>query len=84
VIYTADEYIAVLNTYSGHRALEDDTRERLLTRIHRRIEARPERNVRKTYLAMLYVDERVQLSVGAPRHDCIVTDPDRVALMGTD
>ena len=42
MIYTADEYIAVLNTYSGHRALEDDTRERLLTRIHRRIEARPE------------------------------------------
>jgi SAM-dependent methyltransferase len=59
VIYTADEYVAVLNTYSGHRALDDDTRERLLTRIHRRIEARPERNVRKTYLAMLYVAERV-------------------------
>lgn len=58
LVYTADEYIAVLNTYSGHRALDDDTRERLLTRIHRRIEGRPERKVRKTYLAMLYVAER--------------------------
>ena len=59
VIYTADDYIAVLNTYSHHRALEDETREYLLGRIHRRIEARPERTVRKTYLAMLYVAERV-------------------------
>jgi SAM-dependent methyltransferase len=59
VIYTADEYAAVLNTYSATRALDDQPRERLLRRIHRRIEARPERTVRKTYLAMLYVAERV-------------------------
>jgi SAM-dependent methyltransferase len=59
VIYTADDYIAVLNTYSHHRALDDEARERLVERIHRRIEARPERNVRKTYLALLYVAERV-------------------------
>ncbi|MGO9873985.1 MAG: class I SAM-dependent methyltransferase [Acidimicrobiia bacterium] len=59
VIYTADEYIAVLNTFSAHRALDDDTRARLDTRIHRRILARPERKVRTTYLAMLYVAERV-------------------------
>ena len=61
VLYTADEYIAVLNTYSGHRALDDETRERLLSRIHRRIDARRERKVRKTYLAMLNVAERVEL-----------------------
>jgi SAM-dependent methyltransferase len=60
VIYSADSYIAVLNTYSGHRALDDVTRERLLSRIHRRIEARPERKVRKTYLAMLNVADRIQ------------------------
>jgi SAM-dependent methyltransferase len=59
VSYTADEYIGVLNTYSGHRALDDDTRERLLSRIRRRIEARPGRRVRKTYLAILDVAERV-------------------------
>ena len=59
VIYTADEYIAVLNTYSGHRALDKDTRERLLSRIHNRIESRPSREVRKTYLALLNVAERL-------------------------
>jgi SAM-dependent methyltransferase len=59
VIYTADEYIGVLNTYSGHRALDDDTRQRLLSLIHQRIEARPGGQVRKTYLAMLNVAERL-------------------------
>ena len=59
VTYTADDYIAVLNTYSGHRAFDAETRERLLARIRRRIEARPERTVRKTYLAMLDVAELV-------------------------
>jgi SAM-dependent methyltransferase len=59
VIYTADEYIDVLNTYSGHRGLDDYTRERLLYRIRNRIEARPRGQVRKTYLAMLNVAERL-------------------------
>jgi len=59
VIYDADEYIGVLSTYSGHRALDDNTRERLLSRIHQRIEARPGSQVRKTYLATLNVSERL-------------------------
>jgi SAM-dependent methyltransferase len=59
VVYTADEYIAVLNTYSVNRAHADDTRERLFSRIRRRIESRPERTVRKTYLALLNVAEPV-------------------------
>jgi SAM-dependent methyltransferase len=58
VTYTADEYIAVLNTYSGHRALDAATRERLLGRIRRRIEARPDGSVRKSYLATLDVGQR--------------------------
>ena len=58
VVYTADEYTAVLETYSGHRALDEITRERLLSRIHRRIDERPGRTVRKTYLAVLDVAER--------------------------
>ena len=61
VVYTAQGYIDVLNTYSNHRALDDDTRERLLTRIRNRIEARPGGQVRKTYLAMLNVAERSRL-----------------------
>ena len=58
VTYSADEYIGVLSTYSDHRALDDDTRRRLLTRIHQRVEARPAGQVRKTYLAMLNIAER--------------------------
>jgi SAM-dependent methyltransferase len=53
--YTADEYLALLNTYSGNRAREDDQREDLYDRIRRRIEARPDRSVTKTYLTMLNV-----------------------------
>jgi SAM-dependent methyltransferase len=56
--YTADEYIDLLNTYSGYRALDEELRTRLFARIHRRIEARPQRNVRWTGLALLYVAER--------------------------
>jgi SAM-dependent methyltransferase len=57
--YTAAEYISLLDTYSGHRALEDDQRERLYDRIRRRIEARPKRRVTKTYLTMLNVARRL-------------------------
>jgi SAM-dependent methyltransferase len=66
VTYTADDYVAVLSTYSGHLALDDDRRGRLLKRIHRRIESRPERTVQKTYLALLYVAERVFAPVREP------------------
>jgi SAM-dependent methyltransferase len=59
VTYTADDYIAVLNTYSNHRAFDDEIRKRLLSRIHQRIETRPDGKVRKTYLAILSVAERV-------------------------
>jgi len=59
VTYSADEYIAVLDTYSVNRAHDDETRERLFSRIRRRIEARPDQTVRKTYLALLNVAERL-------------------------
>ena len=59
VTYTADDYIAVLNTYSNHRAFDDETREQLFSRIHPRIQDRPEGKVRKTYLGMLNVAERL-------------------------
>lgn len=48
----------MLDTYSGHRTLVREQRERLYERIHRRIEARPTGRVRKTYLATLNVAER--------------------------
>lgn len=59
VTYSADEYIRLLGTYSGHRALDDETRERLFARIRRRIEARPGGSVRKTHLALLNVAQRL-------------------------
>jgi SAM-dependent methyltransferase len=58
VTYSSDQYIDVLDTYSGHRALDDARRQLLYERIHRRIEARPEQRVRKTYLAVLHVARR--------------------------
>ena len=64
VIYTADAYIAVLETYSPHRALDDATRRRLHDRIRVRIERRSERTVRKTYLATLNVARSRLAAVG--------------------
>jgi len=56
--YTADEYVAVLDTYSANRMLEPDVRSRLYERIHRRIEARPGGIVRPAYLNVLHVARR--------------------------
>jgi SAM-dependent methyltransferase len=56
--YTGDEYVSLLDTYSGHRALEPRRREFLYREIARRIEARPERHVTKHYLFVLHVARR--------------------------
>jgi len=45
--YTADDYLAVLSTYSDHIAMPADRREELFERIRRRIE--PRGSVKKTY-----------------------------------
>jgi SAM-dependent methyltransferase len=55
VTYSAAEYVAVLDTYSGHRELEPGRRHELYDRIRRRIESRPSGRVTKTYLATLNV-----------------------------
>ena len=59
VRYTAEEYLAVLDTYSGHRALPAEQRTRLYERIRGRIATQPEETVVKTYLTTLDVAERV-------------------------
>jgi SAM-dependent methyltransferase len=56
--YSADAYISLLDTYSGHRALDDARRDDLYDRIRRRIKARPGARVTKTYLTMLNVARR--------------------------
>lgn len=59
VTYTADEYIAVLDTYSGHRSIEEPKRLELYGRIRRRIERRLDPRVAKSYLAMLNVARKL-------------------------
>ncbi len=54
--YGADEYIAVLDTYSGHRSMVDDERTELYRRIRERI---GERTVTKTYLFTMNVAARL-------------------------
>jgi SAM-dependent methyltransferase len=58
ITYTADEYVAVLGTFSDNLALAEETRAELFRRIHARIEARPGGTVTKHYLLMLTVGER--------------------------
>jgi SAM-dependent methyltransferase len=60
VTYSADEYVAVLDTYSPNRVMDPAQRERLFDLIRRRIEARPTRTVRKTYLFTLNLARRRQ------------------------
>jgi SAM-dependent methyltransferase len=54
--YRGDEYIAVLDTYSGHRSMDDDERSELYRRIRERI---GERTVTKTYLFTMNVAARL-------------------------
>jgi len=59
VTYSAEEYVGVLETYSGHRATDLALRERLYELIRLRIDARPGREVRKSYLALMSVARRL-------------------------
>jgi SAM-dependent methyltransferase len=59
VTYTADAYIDVLNTFSGHRAIPDSKRAELFNRIRRRIESQPHGVVTKTLLSTLNVARRL-------------------------
>ncbi len=56
--YTTDEYVALLNTYSDHRAREPGKRERLYHAIRQGIAARPGSAVRKHYPFVLHVAQR--------------------------
>ena len=56
LVYTADEYVALLDTYSGHRAIPEAQRVELYERIRARV---GDGTVRKTYLFMLNVAIRL-------------------------
>lgn len=63
--YDAAGYLRVLDTYSGHRSLAPEKRERLFQGIAELIETRYGGRITKGYLAMLYVAHRAHS--GAPR-----------------
>ena len=54
-ILTAEEYIALLNTFSGHLAMNPAKRVRLYAAIRERIPARPDPRVRRHWHAILHV-----------------------------
>lgn len=56
--YTADEYIALLDTFSGHIAMQDTKRERLYREIRRRLARRSDPRVRRHWHAILHVARR--------------------------
>lgn len=56
--YTAEEYLALVSTYSGHIAASPRQRETLFTGIRDLIAARPSATVRKHYLNMLQIARR--------------------------
>ncbi|HKC77965.1 MAG TPA: methyltransferase domain-containing protein [Gaiellaceae bacterium] len=58
VTYTADEFVALLGTFSDNLALPADQREELFRRIHARIAARPSGTVTKHRLQVLSVGYR--------------------------
>ena len=53
--YTADEYVALLDTFSGHRTMPEAGRQHLYCEIRRRLAARPDGRVRRHWLAVLHV-----------------------------
>ncbi|MEX2235928.1 MAG: class I SAM-dependent methyltransferase [Dehalococcoidia bacterium] len=58
VIYDAEGYIKVLNTFSGHIAMQAWQRERLCGEIRRRLAARPDGRLRRHWGAVLHVARR--------------------------
>jgi SAM-dependent methyltransferase len=57
--FTASEYIALLNTFSGHIAMEAAKRTHLYSEIRQRISARRDPRVRRHWYAILHVARRL-------------------------
>ncbi len=58
--YSADDYIALLDTFSGHIAMDESKRGTLYRAIRERLGRRPDGLVRRHWLAILHVAERVE------------------------
>jgi len=58
-LYTADEYISLLGTFSGHIAMPQPKLRRLYREIRRRIAERPDQRVRRHWCSILHVARAV-------------------------
>ena len=56
--YTAEQYIALLNTFSGHIAMDGWQRDRLFSVIRERLGQRPDGRLRRQWGAVLQVARR--------------------------
>jgi len=56
--YTADEYLRLLDTFSGHIAMHPWQRDRLYAEIGRRLAQRPDGRLRRGWGAVLHVARR--------------------------
>ncbi|MEV0405525.1 methyltransferase domain-containing protein [Actinoallomurus sp. NPDC050550] len=57
--YTVEQYIALLNTFSGHIAMEPATRDHLYREIRRRLAARPDGRLTRHWSSVLTVGRRL-------------------------
>lgn len=62
ISYTTDEYIRLLDTFSGHIAMQAWKRNRLYTEIRRRLGQRPDGRLRRHWGAVLHVARRAEPS----------------------
>jgi SAM-dependent methyltransferase len=60
VAYTAEEYIALLGTFTGHIEMEAPKREHLFREIRRRLGQRSDSRLRRHWRAILHVGRRVE------------------------
>jgi SAM-dependent methyltransferase len=58
--YTAEEYISLLDTFSGHIAMAQWQRDRLYAEVRRRLAARPDGTLRRHWGAVLQVASRLE------------------------
>lgn len=63
--YNAEEYLQLLDTFSGHIAMEDWKRKRLYAEISRRLGQRPDGRLRRHWEAVLHVAHRADPSPDA-------------------
>ncbi len=57
-IYHADGYIDLLNTFSGHIAMQDWQRDRLYGEVRRRLAERPDGRLRRHWGGVLHIARR--------------------------